>query len=171
MTVIPTLETTNLNLIPPSMEAYDLYEQFYSDAAASSMYGGPIEAEQIWARLKADVGSWYLLGFGVWVIQMKSSGRLVGVCGFWQGKNWPKELTWWVLPDYRGKGVASESSRAAVQYAYRSFKWDAVHTYMNDDNVAASALVKKLGGIKVHRQQFVDGVSRDVFKIPVTSGD
>lgn len=130
------------------------------------MYGGPISEAQTWARLKSDLGSWYLLGFGVWVIQLKESGEQVGTCGFWQGKDWPVELTWWVLPEYRGQGIARDASVLAIAHAYDEFAWDQVETYMNDDNVAARSLVEKLGGTKVRRKEFPDGLHRDIYLLP-----
>ncbi|WP_100643427.1 GNAT family N-acetyltransferase [Alteromonas facilis] len=164
--MIPSLETARLKLIPPEVNCFDMYERFYTDEDASKMYGGPISKEQAWARLKADLGSWHLLGFGIWVIQSKSDNRYIGTCGFWQGHEWPKELTWWIIPSERGKGIATEASIAAVAHAHEVFQWDIVETYMNDENVAARGLVEKLGGIKVRRQTFNDGLSRDIYQLP-----
>ncbi|WP_289031841.1 GNAT family N-acetyltransferase [uncultured Paraglaciecola sp.] len=130
------------------------------------MYGGPIDKEQTWARLKADVGSWYLLGFGVWVIQLKSDNRLLGACGFWKGKDWPIELTWLVLPEFRGKGIATEASKAAILHGYNQLKWHFVETYMNDENTTVRSLVEKLGGLKTKRTIFPDGLSRDIYTLP-----
>jgi len=141
-----------------------MYEQFYTDSDASVAYGGPLNLEQSFARLKADLGSWHLLGFGVWIIELKSDNSVIGTCGFWQGKDWPIELTWWVLPTARGKGIATEASKAALSHAYKEFKWDSVQTYMNDENVAARSLVEKLGGQKFDRQRFVDGLTRDIYR-------
>lgn len=164
--MIPTIETERLRLVPPSLDCFDAYAAFYTDADASKAYGGPIGKEQVWARLKADLGSWYLLGFGVWVIQQKSDNKYIGTCGFWQGNEWPTELTWWITPEGRGKGIATEASNAALLHAYNEFKWDVVETYMNDENEAARALVEKLGGKKVGRASFNDGLSRDIYQIP-----
>jgi RimJ/RimL family protein N-acetyltransferase len=164
--MIPTIETERLRLVPPSIECFEAYEKFYTDADASKMYGGPIAKEQVWARLKADLGSWYLLGFGVWVIQLKSDNSYIGTCGFWQGKEWPKELTWWITPEGRGKGIATEASNAALLHAYNEFNWQHVETYMNDENIAARALVEKLGGKKSRRESFNDGLNRDIYVLP-----
>lgn len=164
--MIPTIETGRLRLVSPSLDCFDVYERFYTDAEASKMYGGPIGREQVWARLKADLGSWYLLGFGTWVIQLKSNDSFIGTCGFWQGKDWPRELTWWVMPEGRGQGFATEASNAALMHAYNEFKWIKVETYMNDENIAARSLVEKLGGFKSKRQKFSDGISRDVYELP-----
>lgn len=167
--VIPTIETKRLCLIPPSAICFDVYEKFYTNAQASRSYGGPVSQEKAWARLKEDLGSWHLSGFGVWVIQQQNSREFIGTCGFWQGKGWPRELTWWLLPQARRKGFAFEASVTVVSHAYRVFGWDAVETYMNDDNVSARALAQRLGGFKVRRSEFPDGLTRDVFSIPMPS--
>ena len=164
--MIPTLETDRLVLRPPSQQCFHAYQRFYTDPIASQAYGGPISEEQTWARLKADLGSWYLLSFGIWAAFLKSSNACIGTCGFWQGQDWPKELTWWVLPEYRGQGIATEASQAAIYHAYHEFQWPAVETYTNDDNQAARALVEKLGGKKIDRRAFNDGLSRDIYVLP-----
>jgi RimJ/RimL family protein N-acetyltransferase len=95
---IPTIHTDRLILVPPSAEAEQLYEAFYTDVQASAAYGGPLTPGAASARLAADLGTWHLCGFGVWVIQQLQQQDFVGVCGYWQGKGWPRELTWWLLP-------------------------------------------------------------------------
>jgi len=164
--LIPTLETPRLRLLPPSAECFIAYERFYTDPEASLAYGGPISTGAAWARLAADLGSWYLQGFGVWAVQRKADAAFIGTCGFWQGRGWPRELTWWLLPEARGQGLARESSLAAVEHAYTSFGWDEVETYMSDENLAARSLVLSLGGTKIGRKSFPDGMQRDVFLIP-----
>jgi [ribosomal protein S5]-alanine N-acetyltransferase len=166
MTQIPTLATDRLLLLPPGAQAQALYQRFYTDESASAAYGGPVSAGAAWTRLAADLGSWHLQGFGVWLIQRQEQGDLVGVCGFWQGLGWPRELTWWLLPEARGSGLAFEASKAAVAHAYTHFGWPAVETYMNDANQPARALVQRLGGRKVARQRFPDGLERDLYRIP-----
>ena len=56
--------------------------------------------------------------------------------------------------------------RTALLHAYNKFEWKIVETYMNDENVAARALVEKLGGIKTRREIFNDGQSRDIYELP-----
>jgi len=163
---IPTLSTARTVLLPPSAACEQLYQSFYTDPEASREYGGPLSVGAAWARLAADLGSWHLQGFGVWVIQRRSEGDLVGTCGFWQGKGWPRELTWWLLPQARGKGFAHEASRAAVAHAYQGFGWESVETYMNDTNAQARALAVRLGGVATGRRMFPDGLERNVYRIP-----
>jgi [ribosomal protein S5]-alanine N-acetyltransferase len=164
--LIPTLTTDRLRLVPPSTASWEAYERFYTDADASRFYGGPLSVRDAWARLASDVGAWHLQGFGVWVIQRQAEGDIVGTCGFWQAKGWPRELTWWLLPEARGQGVASEASRAAIRHGYEVFQWESVGTYMKDENAAAHALALRLGGEATGRQTFPDGLQRDVFRFP-----
>ncbi len=131
---IPTLLTDRLVLLPPDRTCEDLYDKFYTNGNASQAYGGPLTSGGAWSRLASDIGSWVLQGFGVWAIQRRQQGNLVGVCGFWQGKGWPRELTWWLLPEARGAGIAQEASLAAIAHAYEVFQWESVETYMNDVN-------------------------------------
>jgi [ribosomal protein S5]-alanine N-acetyltransferase len=162
---IPTLHTERPVLLPPSAAAEGLYQAFYSDAPASRLYGGPLTAAAARARLAADLGAWTLQGFGVWIIQRRNPGDLIGACGFWQGKGWPRELTWWLLPAARGTGLAHEASLVVVAYACEIFCWPFVETYMNDHNEAARMLALRLGGVRTGRRSFPDGLDRDVFRI------
>ena len=163
---IPTLHTDRLVMLPPSAACEALYDRFYTDAEASRPYGGPLTSGAAWARLASDVGAWQLQGFGVWAVQRRAQGDLVGVCGFWQGKGWPRELTWWLLPAARGNGLAHEASVAAVAHACGGLGWPWVETFMNDENASARALAHRLGGVVVDRRSFPDGIERDVFRIP-----
>ena len=116
---IPTLATDRLLLLPPSAAADELYRLFYTNKLASHAYGGPLSVGAAWSRLASDLGAWHLQGCGVWLVQRRKEGDLVGTCGFWQGKGWPRELTWWLLPEVRGAGFAFEASRAAIAHGYR----------------------------------------------------
>jgi [ribosomal protein S5]-alanine N-acetyltransferase len=167
----PPLETPRLLLQPLSGESAPMYEAFYTDASASREYGGPISAAAAQARLASDISAWHQRGFGVWAIRRKQENDLVGVCGFWQSNGWPRELTWWLLPAARGHGIAKEASCAAVEHAYRHFRWSTVETYMNDANSAARALVLRLGGVKTERRLFPDGLERDIYRIPIQNVD
>lgn len=169
--LIPTLDTPRLRLEPPSAACQAAYEAFFTDASASLHYGGPISRARAQARLNSDVENWRRQGFGVWALRLKDTQAIVGTCGFWQGAGWPRELTWWLLPEARGRGLAVEASRAALHHAYSAFAWREVQTYMNDNNPIARRLALKLGGQFVHRAEFPDGLERDVFRLPPPAAD
>lgn len=97
---------------------------------------------------------------------MTETGRCVGGCGLvWPG-GWPRpELTWWVAKEARRSGIAFEASGVVIDWAYGE-GWAQVETHMKDENQAARGLVAKLGGIRIARERFPDGLMRDVFHLP-----
>ncbi len=164
---IPTLTAERLALCPPGPMCEGAYERFFMDAQSSNGYGGaPLTASGVKARLASELDFWHLNGFGMWAIRFRDGGGIVGGCGFSQQKGWPKELTWWLLPEFRDRGIAYEASLAAIRHAYYGFRWERVETYMKDTNEAARALALRLGGIKIDRRPFPDGLIRDVFLLP-----
>lgn len=164
--LIPTLRSPRLDLIPPDRSCESAYLRFYTDAQASAAYGGPLSPAAAWSRLVHDLGAWHFQGFGVWALRRREDEAILGVCGFWQGLGWPRELTWWLLPEARGQGYAVEASRTVVQHAYAQFGWPSVETYCADSNESAKALIARLGGTIVARQAFPDGEVRNVYQIP-----
>ena len=157
------LQTERLELTPLGPDCWDAYRAFYTDADASALYGGPLSEATAHARLARDIGSWTLQGLGVWAVRLRQERRVVGTCGFWQGLGWPCELTWWLLPEARGAGLAAEASRAVIAAAYEHFGWQVVQTYFPDENLAARKLAQRLGGERTERRRFPDGVERDVY--------
>lgn len=166
MHVVPTLTTKRLTLRAPELRHFRGYRDLYADAAASSFYGGPLDAAQAWLRLAQDIGHWALREHGMWAIVEQTSGSTIGGCGIVRPEGWPRhELSWWIAPMARRRGYAEEAARAAIRWALDVLGWDAVETHMKDENIAARALSFKLGGKLIAREGFPEGIRRDVFAI------
>lgn len=165
--MISTLETERLILRAPTAEDLPAYAAFYTDGEASAFYGGPVLPHQAYFKLCQDVGHWHLRGYGLWTVISRASGEAVGAAGLCWPDGWPrKELTWWLLPSARGKGFATEASRAAIAWGYDALGWDLVETHMKDANVPARRLVERLGGTRIDRIPFPDGLDRDIWALP-----
>ena len=163
----PELRTPRLTLRPPSADDYATYVRFYSDPEASASYAGPLDAAQAWRKLAYDIGHWSLRGFGMFSVMDRESGDMLGGCGVVHPEGWPRhELTWWIMPAARRRGVALEASQAVLDWAYGTLGWDLVETHMNDENKAARALAQKLGGQVIDRITFPDGLQRDIYRLP-----
>ncbi|MEM6621049.1 MAG: GNAT family N-acetyltransferase [Pseudomonadota bacterium] len=164
---IPTLRTDRLILRGPQVSDMDAYAAFFADPEASAFYGGPMRRDQAYDRLCQDLGHWQLNGFGRWVITWRDTGEVLGGTGLLYAEGWPRtELTWWLLPAARGNGVATEASRAVIAWAYETLGWDLVETHMKDANTAARRLVERLGGTRIDRLSFPDGLQRDIWALP-----
>lgn len=167
MTDIPTLETDRLIMRAARESDFPTYRDFYSDADASKFYGGPKSEADIWATLASDLGHWQLRGYGLWMLETQTNSQSVGVCGLMWPHGWQRsELTWWIASGSRRQGFAKEASQAVIRFGYQQLGWELVQTYMKDENQAAKALVLSLGGTKIARETFPDGVSRDVYRLP-----
>lgn len=164
---IPEIQTERLLLRGPQSGDFPVYRDFFADAAASEFYGGPLEADRAWRVLATDLGHWRLRGYGRWSVVERASGTMVGGCGLWWPEGYPRsELTWWIVPAARRHGYAREASLAAIRFGYEVLGWNLVETHMNDENLAARALVERLGGTVLLRERFSDGLDRDVFALP-----
>lgn len=162
---IPVLTTRRLVLRMPESRDHAAYARFFADAEASHFYGGPLAPHQAWDRLAADIGHFALRGFGRFVVTLDD--QTIGGCGILDVDGWPgHELTWWLLPEARGKGIAQEASRAVLGWAGRSLGRPTVETHFRDENLAARRLTEGLGGVLLRRDQFPDGFDRDVYGIP-----
>ncbi len=167
-TQIPTLQTERLILRGPVIDDFPIYRDFFADAVGSGNYGGPKRPDDAFRTLAYDIGHWHLKGFGKWIMQRRDDGVVIGGCGLVQPNGWPRhELTWWLLKEHRGAGYATEASHAAIEFGYNVLEWPVVETHMRDENLAARAIAERLGGKIVLRETFPDGVTRDIFALPV----
>ena len=165
--MIPVLETERLVLRAPTPADLPGYVAFYTDGEASAFYGGPVLPHEAYFNLCRDLGHWDLNGFGVWAVTDRKTGAFLGTTGLMRPEGWPRsELTWWLLPQTRGQGFATEASRAAIAWGYDHLGWDLVETHMKDTNAPARALVQRLGGEKIDRIAFPDGLDRDILALP-----
>jgi RimJ/RimL family protein N-acetyltransferase len=165
---IPTLETERLDLRGPTLDDLDAYKAFYkvSDLTVGQYRGGR-NATEIATILESHMRHWQDKGFGMWLLSLKGSGAFLGGAGLSQPNGWPRhELTWWLMPKTRGFGYASEASRAIIAWAYTHLGWTTVETHMRDENIPARRLAERLGGQKIARETFPDGVTRDIFAFP-----
>ena len=80
----------------------------------------PPSAEDCWQRLLRYAGHWALCGFGVFAVEERATGRLVGeagLAGFARGLgarfDEAPEAAWVFHPHAHGKGFATEAVEAA----------------------------------------------------------
>jgi RimJ/RimL family protein N-acetyltransferase len=166
MTRIPTLTTERLTLRAPTPDDLGIYTAFnaVSDTLVGSYRGGKTP-DEVESRLSRDIDHWSK-GFGMWLLVL-ADGTVVGGAGLVHPDNWPShELTWWLMPDQRRHGYATEASRAVIEFGYGTLGWSQVETHMRDENAGARRLAERLGGKIVRRDVFPDEVARDVFALP-----
>ncbi len=116
------VETARLCLRPHAIEDEARYCAFWS-AAVQPIPGvnsiAPLDPE--FARLLRFIGHWSVFGFGPFVVEELSTGRIVGEVGLAHMRrghgadfDTAPEAMWKIDRDLTGKGVASEAVQAAL---------------------------------------------------------
>jgi RimJ/RimL family protein N-acetyltransferase len=116
------IETAQLVLEVPKVEDLPFVERMASDPSMFRFSErGPMSPEESWSLLLRTIGHWSAVGYGVFTVREKESGRFVGLVGgstFHRGfgpdfDDLP-ELTWSIASEFRGRGYATEAAAAVI---------------------------------------------------------
>lgn len=144
--MIPRLETKRLTLREWRASDFDTLAEFYSDADVMKFLGGVMERNDAWRALCSLLGHWQLRGYGVWAVERKSDGALMGRVGMINPEGWPAlEIGWTLGKPYWGQGYASEAAEAAVRYAFLTQPVDRLISCIDPDNTPSQAVAKRVG--------------------------
>jgi RimJ/RimL family protein N-acetyltransferase len=109
------------------------------------------------ARIAADEHEWTELGHRVLAIEERSSGRFAGRIVLW---DWPQfaetELGWTLLPDARGRGIATEAARAVADWGFANLEVPYLISLIDPANERSIAVAERLG-MTVLRRDELDG--------------
>ncbi len=145
MTVAPTLFTERLILRPHRVEDFEVMTPLFGSDWARYM-DGPVSAAELWRWVGAEVGSWSLLGYGSWAVDLRDSNTFIGQVGINKPANFPEvELGWCVWPDFEGQGFAQEAALAARHWGFAQLKLDTLVSYIDPENARSIALATRLG--------------------------
>jgi len=171
---MPALETAHLLIRPFVMEdLQDVYQLLDLELSAADMGTDKVEtlAEREewlqWAVLNyAQLAKLNQPPYGDRAIEFKSSGRLIGACGFVPCLNFFEQipgfgsgealpvtshnstefgLFYAVSPTHQRQGFASEAAQALINYAFQHLRLDRIIAETNYDNLGSMGVMRKLG--------------------------
>jgi [ribosomal protein S5]-alanine N-acetyltransferase len=88
-------------------------------------------------------------GFSRWKVLEKSSGAIVGSCGFARPHETPEiELGYLFAKKFWGRGYASESAGAAVRYGFENLNFREIIAMTDLEHAASQRVLEKLGFTK-----------------------
>jgi len=155
---IPVFHTERLTLRGFEAADFDDVARFYADPN-STMYGGPCDRITAWRKVATYPGHWVLRGYGPFAIEETATGTFLGWSGMWDPEGWPEpEITWALLPEFQGRGFATEAARRSLQAAYEHFGWTTAISLIDDRNKASMAVALRIGA--------TDECEADVFGSP-----
>jgi len=140
------LDTPRLVLRPPRVADLDPWAAMMADEETARFIGGVMPRAVVWRGLMTMIGSWHALGFAMFSVIEKSSGRWVGRLGPWMPEGWPgPEVGWAIARECWGRGYATEGAIAATNWAFDHLGWSRVIHSIHPDNVASETVARKLG--------------------------
>jgi RimJ/RimL family protein N-acetyltransferase len=121
-----------------------LVERLMGDPAMTEHLGGPESPEKLADRQRR----YEQPGSGMYRIVDEESGEALGSVGYWE-REWRGEgvfeAGWSVLPEFQGRGIASEAMAQAIELAQGERKHRFMHAFPNVENAASNAICRKLG--------------------------
>lgn len=106
----------------------------------------PLDRMGTWRMMATHLGHWQLRGYGMWAVEEKSSGRLIGRVGLWKPEGWPElEVGWMLHRAYWGRGFASEAGQASIDAAFRVLGVDHLISIIHPENAASIRVAERLG--------------------------
>jgi RimJ/RimL family protein N-acetyltransferase len=148
MLEIPTLTTERLLLRPFREEDLDAYAKICADAEVMRYLGDgkPVDRGGAWRQMALIMGHWLLLGYGIWAVEERESGTLLGRIGFFNPEGWPGfELGWALGRSWWGNGYAIEGARAALDFAWRELGREHVISLIRPENQPSIRVAERLG--------------------------
>ncbi len=114
------------------------------------------KAEEAWRSMAAMLGHWALLGYGMWALEQRDSGMLLGRVGFIDPPGWPGfELGWLLGREHWGHGYAREAAAAALRHAFEVLQRERVISLIRPGNLRSVAVAEALGATLQGRVQMM----------------
>lgn len=119
-----------------------------ADPAVRQFLGGNLlTREQAWTQMEALLGQWALRGYGLFAVEV--DGHFAGRVGILHPVDWPEpELAWSLTPPFWGKGLATEAASHVRAWAFATFGWLRLVSFINPDNVRSMRVAEKLGAVR-----------------------
>lgn len=122
--------------------------RMYGDAESMRYIGAGATAsrEETWRAIGGMLGHWLLRGYGMWAVEERETGSMVGRVGFIDPEGWPGfELGWMIERSRWGRGYAPEAATAALKFARDVLRKERVISLIRPANAASIRVAEKIG--------------------------
>ncbi len=97
-----------------------------------------------------------------WAVTLNGSNKLIGIAGHYRMKweHFRSEIGYMFLPEYHGKGIATETISLLVKYGFEQMNMHSLEGIIDPENMASAKVLEKNGFVKeAHfiENEFFDG--------------
>ncbi|PAX51033.1 GNAT family N-acetyltransferase [Brunnivagina elsteri] len=171
---IPKIITKRLILRGFEEKDLDAYAEMGGDSEVMRYIGtGQIlSRSESWRNMAMILGHWQLRGYGMWAVEERQSGEMIGRVGCWQPEGWiGLEIGWTIRRAFWRQGFATEAGKIAIAYAFNELQETHVISLIHPENIASRRVAKKLGEKLqastevMGKEALVFGISHEEWKI------
>jgi ribosomal-protein-alanine N-acetyltransferase len=85
-----------------------------------------------------------------WAITLKGNPKFIGIIGHYriQPENYRAEIGYMILPEYYGKGIATEAIKATLAYGFEDMSLHSIEAVIDPENTASERVLQKNGFVK-----------------------
>jgi len=113
---------------------------------------------------KNIISSYSKNGYGAYIVIIKDTNEPIGMWGFFKRDQFEyADIGYAFLPEFTGKGFATESSIAILNYGIEYFKFKKVLAFTSLKNDPSSRLLEKIG------LKFIENVQYEAEKVKLYS--
>jgi RimJ/RimL family protein N-acetyltransferase len=141
-------EALEVDLRPWAEGDLDLLIRLLGDPAMTEHLGGPEPLEKIHARHQRYCAESQTEPYRLFAILAGSERTPAGWVGYWEAEEngepaW--EMGWSVLPEFQGRGLASQAARMVVERVRAEGKHRFLYAYPAAGNGPSNAICRKVG--------------------------
>ncbi|HUQ81834.1 MAG TPA: GNAT family N-acetyltransferase [Gemmatimonadaceae bacterium] len=147
---IPELMTARLRLRGFGPGDVEPYIAMMADAEVTRHLGAghPLSREDAWRQLAMVAGHWVLRGFGLWAVEDRETGKLIGRIGCFEPDGWPGfEIGYVLARPAWGRGYAREGASAALAYARETLGKTSIISLIRPENEGSIRVATALGAV------------------------
>jgi len=146
--LLPRIETARLILRAPELRDFDEYAEILISDRARFM-DGPFDRKGAWQDFAQYVAGWLLRGAGVWTVEDRITGSVVGfVSAAMEFGDQEHELGYMLTAEAEGKGIATEAVAAARNFALDTQDLPSLVSYVDPDNAKSADVVRRVGALR-----------------------
>lgn len=153
----PVLETERLVLRKVNQDDAEIVLEGYSDPRVNQFMSvsyhsiEEVKVQLDWyeSLLVEETGIW-------WGICLNEDGKMIGNGGFhkWEHNHRKAELGYWILPEYQGRGLASEAITAMIKFGFEDILLHRIEAEVETENGPSSRILSKMGF-------YLEGIKRE----------